>query len=224
MKLILEGGTDVAQVALFCREDLPDSTPNDESVSAMEQRDTLIRLSTGADGAYLLHLYVDEPIEEHVFRFCVQDDSLSGRFTTKNGKVGFGGLESTSSQFTPNNNIRADGEIAQGSYQYTAYHTEYPDEHIEGAVIDAIGNEGMRYLNRPTLILWPTLLAVAILLVLTISRSLLFAIPAILVAMAGGLLYIRYVRSAKYLQLQQQKREVERNYPGIVIRLESMTT
>ena len=56
-KLILEGGTDVAEVALFPSDYIVDVDNQNDLFQKMEEKNHLIRLPTGADGGYLLNIY-----------------------------------------------------------------------------------------------------------------------------------------------------------------------
>lgn len=55
----LPAGTDVAEMALFDVDSLPQSQPPDgEGLDELATRKRLIRLPTDGDGDYLLHLYL----------------------------------------------------------------------------------------------------------------------------------------------------------------------
>jgi hypothetical protein len=221
-KLILEGGTDVAEMALFCSDSISNKQPDNEIISKLEKDNALIRLSTGADGGYLLHLYVDDEIEDTAFDYCCKDDLIKGRFKTQEGNISFGGLESVTSSFEPNKNIRSDGCINKGVYDYFAYRTEYPDDLIEDEVINIIGKEGYRYLNKVGIVIWLNVIVFIFLITLTFSKSIFFALPAILVAVWAKTWLKKYTTSSKYLMLENQKLEIERKYPSIIIKLESI--
>lgn len=110
--IYLPAGTDVAEMALFDVDAIPCKLPCDvEDFSELASLGQLIRFPTGADGGYLLHLFVDEPIPEDTKRYCRADDQLTGEFCTSEGRIAFGGLESAYAEFKHNANIRADGII-----------------------------------------------------------------------------------------------------------------
>jgi hypothetical protein len=93
--LVLPGGTDIAEVGLFSLEALPIKRGvTSEVLEELQRNSQLIRMSTGADGGYLLHAYVDEPVPPDVMRYCSHEDKLAGVFQTETGNVAFGGLES----------------------------------------------------------------------------------------------------------------------------------
>lgn len=221
-KLILEGGTDVAEMALFCIDDVPESLPDDDSVTEMRDRKTLIRLPTGADGGYLLHLYVEEDIQDETLKYCVQDDKLTGEFTTEQGNIGFGGLESTYSKFEPNKNIREDGKIEQGRYIYSAFHTEYPDEIIEEAVHKKVGADGVRKLDISGKIILAGIIGFFAFLILAFMSSKTFIIGAFAAVPLTIVAFKKYTGTDSFKKVEEIKKEVERCYPSIVIHLKNV--
>ena len=129
-KLVLSGGTDVAEMAIFNIDGLKDSCPNTSDIEAMEKRGQLMLYDTGADGAYLLNIYLDEEIPIEVFKYCKQEDKKIGILHLPNGRLGYGGSESMHNAFKPNSNIREDIDVPPGRYQVSAYRTEFPEELI----------------------------------------------------------------------------------------------
>lgn len=218
-KIILEGGTDVAEVALFSVDALGSKFPDYEAIEALEKRNHLIKFPTGADGAYLLHLYVDEEIENEILAFCDIEDSLKGEFESPNGVIAFGGVESAFNEFELNSNIRSDSEIAEGTYDYIAYHTDYPDEYIEDAVKSELGESGLAYLSRVALIGWAGFLLGLLSLILAFLISYVFFISLATVALATFLGDKKYSGTERYKRLEETRNKVELNYPSIVVQL-----
>ena len=151
-KLVLAGGTDVAEVALFSRDQLPTDASQD-GLEAMASGGTALRMPTGADGSYLLHLFVDEEPPPEISAWLDADDSLEYEFSSASGAIAFGGVESAWQGFHPNESIRADAEIPAGRYRAVAFHTSYPDERIEEALVAKIGEAGATRVHRPAKIL-----------------------------------------------------------------------
>jgi hypothetical protein len=205
---------------LFCVDDIPEVLSDDESVTEMQNRKTLIRLPTGADGGYLLHLYVSEPIPNEILKYCVQEDKLTGEFNTKSGNVGFGGLESTYSKFEPNKNIRENGKIEKGSYMFSAFHTEYPDDVIEEAVHSEIGPEGIRKLDISGKIILVGVLSFLVLQFFAFKSSYVFFVGAFAVIPLAVFTYKKYTGTENFKRIEQQKYQVEKNFPSIAIHLE----
>ncbi len=221
-KLILEGGTDVAEVAFFCLADIPREISDNESVCEMQKRHSLVRLPTGADGGYLLHLYEDELVDDDIWQYCVKEDKLTGEFLTKKGNIGFGGLESTYSKFEPNKNIREDGIITQGNYLFSAYHTDYPNEVIEKTVEDRIGKEGMKIIEFPGHIIMVSVVLILVFLFLAFNFGTAYLIAAVAVIPFAVTIFKTVTKTEKYIRVDALKSEVERKFPSIVIHLVSI--
>jgi hypothetical protein len=148
----LSAGTDVAEMALFDVDALPRLLPRDvEEFGQLTAQEQLIRISTGGDGGYLLHLFVNETIPAATLRYSLADDKLTGHFYTSEGRIAFGGMESVFAEFKLNPNIRSDGVVAPGRYAYCAYRTDFPDELIMEAV-RVERTTGERWLGRAPLI------------------------------------------------------------------------
>ncbi len=215
--LILPGGTDVAEVALFDTEAIPTDCPSSsEAVAALVSSEQLIRLPTGGDGGYLLHAYVDDEIPADLMQYCLQDDPLRGRFRSVSGTVAFGGLESAFKGFKPNEFIRADGQIRPGSYDYVAYHTEYPEhlmtDEANKAKVNLTPTERL-LLSIPTA---ATLLALAASVSAAVSQH--FAL-VICIGAASYFAIRVLVRSKRLKELRTRQGEWERRFPSIVIQL-----
>jgi hypothetical protein len=215
-RLILPGGTDIAQVGLFSTDALPvDRRRRLRALSELERGCQMIRMPTGADGAYLLHAYVDEPIPAELRRFCSREDTLTGEFRSVTGNVAFGGLESAFRNFKPNHRIRTDATVTPGTYTYTAYRTEYPDE-----MVSADPTEGLRTRQRLFLSI-PGYIGLVVFITIAVSLATEhFLRAAILVAVC--VIVIRtLVGSARYKALTRKFRERALQYPSIVIELRS---
>ena len=215
----MEGGTDVAEMVLFSVDDCPPDAADNETLAALETNARAIRLPTGADGGYLLHLYVNESAPESLKQHCVVDDSKKCGFQTATGRIAFGGAESTFQQFKPKANIRSDGTIEPGVYNAVAYRTEYPDELIEDAVRAKIGLAGARAVEFPGSIILVTVVATigALLAEFVIGVT---AIGLAAAALVGGVVWFRsYTRSDKFKSFVAEKREVEYGYPSVLVEM-----
>lgn len=212
--LRLPAGTDVAEMALFDVDSLPRRhEPDGSSVLALTTSNQLVRFPTGADGGYLLHLFVDEPIPADIQRFCLVEDKLSGAFSTSRGNIAFGGLESTHANFKPNQNIRTDGSISPGDYSYTAFHTEFPDELIEQAC-RVERNSRERWLSRTPVTI--TLITIASAVSLAISHRFWF----IGLALLAGYFSIKKIQRLPAFQEIKARRDLAQlELPSIVIEM-----
>lgn len=212
----LPAGTDVAEMALFDVDALPHSKPPDaESLEELVAGESLVRLSTGADGGYLLHLHVDESPPEQVLRYCLAEDKLTGHFASSHGRIAFGGVESAFQTFKPNRLIRSDAVITPGRFSFTAYHTDIPDEVINQATrVDETPAE--RWLNRVPLITTLMSLGVAFTLA-TFGRS----VIAGLVLLLGYVAFKTVKRLPAYKAVVARRNEAQLAFPSIVIEMRS---
>lgn len=216
-KLILPGGTDVAEMAFFAVDAIPvDEPPTPEAIDVLLVAGHLIRMPTGGDGRYLLHAYVDEEIPPELMRYCLQDDPLRGQFRSNSGVVAFGGLESAFKSFKPNEFIRADGELPPANYEYVAYRAEYPDdmttEEADKAKAALTPSE-RRLLTVPTL---ATLLGILAIVGSAVAQRFTLAVCI------GVILYIAIrtlTKSARFKELRERLSEWESRFPSIVIHL-----
>jgi hypothetical protein len=227
--LRLPGGTDIAEMALFDVDALPQKQPRNQSfIAPLVEQERLVRFPTGADGGYLLGLFINEPIPADIKRYCDLDDPLTGYFRTTGGRIAFGGSESAYAQFKPNSNIRADGVIEPGRYAYTAYHTDVPDEVYEQMV---------PHIERTTGEWWLEVAPVPVFLMFAAAfGALIFGVlinvPSLrawaLAALAGGFIAVKARRKMPVYQTLMAKREQDRREeelhapPSIVIELRSM--
>ena len=215
-RLVLPGGTDIAEVGLFSTDALPRKrklTP--EVLVELQGANHAIRMPTGADGSYLLHAYVDEPIPPEVLRFCSKDGKLTGTFQTDTGRVSFGGLESAFAGFEQNPAVRSDATVPPGTYAYSVYHTEFPDE-----IVTAHINSGISRHERRILAIPGTLSAVSIVaVVIAIATQHLYTAMALAVTLFGAIRLA--ARSSRYQALRKRRTELEMTYPSIVIELRS---
>lgn len=214
--IYLPAGTDVAEMALFDVDAIPCKLPCDvEDFSLLVSQGRLIRFPTGADGGYLLHLFVDEPIPEYTKRYCRADEKLTGEFCTSEGRIAFGGLESAYAEFKHNANIRTDGTIEPGRYAYTAYKTEFPDELVmQAARVERTTGEW--WLGRVPV--FATLVLFAIAFALAIARQF---VPAGVVLICGFLIVKWLQRLPSYQALVTRREQAQLAFPSIVIELQS---
>lgn len=218
-RIILEGGTDVAEMVLFSVDELPSGGADNDTLSNLVSNEQAIRMPTGANGAYLLHLYVDDEVPNPVIQYCVLDDALESKIRVKSGQIAFGGAESTFAEFEPNPNIRADSGLAQGVYDAIGYRTDFPDELVAGAVENVIGRDGMRAVNFPGKIILGTVVLTILLLIIGFSANPIARGGAVAVVIGGVLWFKFYTGSDKFKRLNAQKLEVEYEYPSIVVQL-----
>ena len=217
-RLILAGGTDVGEVAFFSCDDLPDK-PGEDAIEALAAAGRALRLETRAEGPYLLHLYVDQPAPPEIEAWLDANGTLEVDFITESGRIGFGGAESAYAGFEPNPAVRTDAEIPPGEYRAVAFYTNYPDERLEEEIEARLGKAGTVKVNRPVNIGIAAAILVVSQLILGVADTPWYFAGAAAVA-AGAWLWIRRIkRTREYRELVAAKRDVERRFPSVVIKL-----
>jgi hypothetical protein len=217
--IYLPAGTDIAEMALFDVDALPRQLPRDLEVFAqLTTQEQLVRFPTGADGGYLLHLFVNEAIPESTIRYCLIDDQLTGDFHTSEGRIAFGGLESAYAEFKPNPYIRSDGLIAPGRYAYIAYRTEFPDELVMQAT-RVERTTGERWLGNAPLIATLALFVMAY--AFAISRQF---VPAGLFFL-GGFFAGNWLKGLPgFRALEARREQAQLAFPSIVVELRAKSS
>jgi hypothetical protein len=218
-RIVLEGGTDIADVLLFGTDDLPTGKIDDNRLSRLIDSNRAIRMPTGGDGGYLLHLYVDDEIPDDTKQYCVADNTIESEFNAGSGRIAFGGAESACSDFSPNANIRSDAEIPPGRYRAIAYRTEFPDDLVASAIEHAIGPEGERAMAVPGKIVLGTIAATVLFVVVGINVNAMGLLGALVLVGGGVTWYKSYTGSAEYRELEAKQKMAQIDYPSIVIRL-----
>jgi hypothetical protein len=215
-RLILSGGTGAAAVGLFDADALPcDGPPSPEGFQEMESRHSIVRFSTGRDGRYLLHAYVDEAVPAELLKYCSADDKRSGRLNLSSGKLAFGGVEAAYATFVPNSTVRSDARVAAATYDVTAYRTEYPDNLREHAIRARVGAVGSQILNAPGYIVPGAL----VLPIVAFYKSGWLAGALLFTAAAISLFSL--TRSPTFKRLSAEKRAIDLQYPSIVVHMKS---
>jgi len=217
--LVLEGGTKVAEVALFSRDQLPGGRASDVTLSRLEPSGQALRVKTPSNGSYLLYLFDGEEIPPKIKLNCDINDPILYRFVTMSGRIGFGGAESASASFEPNARFRQDARIEAGTYDAVAFHTQYPDGFVEEKVENRIGEDGLKTIGFPGRIKMLSAGATALFLLLSFAVDAGFLVLSILSALAGFIWLRVFTGGSDYKFEFNRKREVELKYPDLVIKM-----
>lgn len=212
-KLVLPGGTDVAELALFSVDALPDRLPEPDALPALEERAALMRFPTGADGSYLLHAYVDEAVPDELLRYCDVGTAKRGRLRLEHGRLGFGGIESAFAAFEPNTAVRSDALLAAGEYAITAYRTAFPEHRVKNTIEAALSKDDQKHLAAPMKLVVTGLIFIGAAIVL---KAWLVAVLVALAVAAGLRLFFKNPHTVRLLE---RKRTIELGHPSIVVAL-----
>ena len=219
-RLVLAGDTDIGRMAFFSCDALP-PIADEASLEQLVAAESAIRLKAGADGPYLLHVYVDEAPPPELNAWLDTSDRIEGDFASNSGRIAFGGVESACSDCEPNPAIRSDAEIPPGRYRAIAFHTDYPDERLDEQVEARVGRAGADKLKRPGNIFVGAALLVVSMIIMGVADTPWYFAGAALVA-AGAWAWVRSISgTAEFRDLERARRDVEQRFPSIVITLES---
>lgn len=224
-KIVMEGGTDVAEMALFSLDALPEDAAGEDDLERMQRDGHAVRFPTGADGGYLLHIYLDESIPDALEQYCEKDDVLTGKLHAGSGKVGFGGVESAYLKFKPNDYIRADAVLPGGTYDLVAYHTDYPEELIEGAIDAHLDAAERRLLNLrgrvKLLFLLAAFIAFAVAVAWKAPVWVVGLMPVGVIALMIATLMLMSL-SKRYKAVSEKSKAAQMDFPSIVVEMRSV--
>jgi len=231
MHLIAEAGTDGAIVALWDPEALPegfDDRYRHESLELLEllqSEGKLFWTETGSDGAFLLHLFVDQAAPDHLAPY-LQDPVEIPAFQVPGGTLWFAGaeyvyrVEGELLRAHPHMGTRM--ELPAGVYRACFRRCEYPDDFIEDQVRSRLGNDAYRFRDASGgLIAAATFVSLAGIIALIFSR---FAPWSIGIIAVGALLWVavaKLSRSDRYREVGRRSEEIEREFPSMIAELRS---
>ncbi|WP_434777593.1 hypothetical protein [Neisseria sp. Ec49-e6-T10] len=117
--LILEASTDIAEVVLFSFDGLPETYTS--NIKALEEDKKLLRIHTEADGAFIIHLYIDTDIPEDLL-YNVETEIENQELRLYDGQFAFGGAEEICDSFYGD---RID--IQPGVYKVSIFSVDYSE-------------------------------------------------------------------------------------------------
>lgn len=176
-KITIEGGTNVATMALFDTSRLPAQLDKNQT-RQMESEQTLIAMNMHADGGYAIHLFIDEDIPADVLEYCnftnknADFQPIQTEFNTTSGHIAFGGIESAVQGFH-NPRIRNDIQIPPGRYQVNIYEAIAVDEaeKKEKEARESIGEKNLKRIETLSRLRWGTALFVLLGLLVTFAGN-----------------------------------------------------
>jgi hypothetical protein len=215
MSLIrLEAATQAAELALFDARAVPAlNAPDDVALDALAAEGHLLRLPSGANGSYLLHLYTETAVPPEVLQYCDEADSLKGDFRCESGHIGFGGVESAFQAFAADPAVRTDAAISPGDYAYTAYHTEFPGKLLRAAVEAHLSASERRLLKAP-------MQCIVVAAIAGVALAWLVHPLWLVALLLVGYGLSRWIRARPaYVALGARCRQARINFPSIVVAL-----
>ena len=231
MRLIGEAGTDGATVVLWDPEALPadfDARYRAEALDlldALQRQGRLFWTETGGDGAYRLHVYLDEPVPESRAG-DVADPVEIAQFQVPSGVLQFAGAEYVYRQddafLAAHPHMGSRMELPAGTYRARIYRAEYPADFVEEQVRSRLGKDAYQYREiSGGLIAGAAILTLIGIIVLFLSRLAGWSLAVAGVAALLWVAVVMRVRSPRYHEVGERSGEIEREYPSIVLELQT---
>lgn len=224
-----EAGTDAAGLCLYDPAALPDEFDRlcaqdlHAALECAQDDGRLIFANTGSDGAFLLHLYVDEPLPEAIARYAVEP--LDCELAVPSGQLVFCGSEYAHKHETPATKKhphmleRTRLEVPPGQYRVRLFRTEYPDDIHEARLKATVPGSAERVFRTVNALIAASIVGVlaGLLLLATPVRGWLWWYAPILVVLVLVTSGLR--RSRGFQQAQARWDSIQRELPSIVAQL-----
>jgi hypothetical protein len=220
MPHVLEAGTDVATVVLFDPTGLPSDFDTrwrgypSELGKDLQQQGRMFWVETGSDGAFGLHICVDEQAPEYLQPFLKEPLQIEN-FLVPGGSLAFCGSE-YAGRDTHNPKI-SKVVIPSGVYAATFYRTEYPDDMVEEAVESNIGTASARLQNTVGVLtgigVFGSVISAVAVVASWFARWTLICLGILLSLAVVGLAILK---TPRFKHIDSQSMEVQKKYPSIV--------
>jgi hypothetical protein len=152
---VIETGSDMAEFCLFDVAALPeDLDPNKgaerrKRLDALEHDGWLCRVRTGADGSYLLHVFVEQDLPKRISERCGEPHTTA-MICTKRGEMQVRGTEDVGT--TVANPERFGFKLGVGTYRVRIWEVSWPESMIAAAqkdrVVTAMGQQAWERRSR----------------------------------------------------------------------------
>ena len=230
VKHIIEAGTDAASLILYDPGVLPadfDTSTHDDPVGLLENLHAQGRvywINTEADGGYLLHAYVDEPIpptlEPHA-----KDPTTVEAFQVPSGRLYFVGSEfcGSGAEAALNRYPHMGGSFITrpGVYRLTVAEMEYPDGWHENLLRNDVTPGAYTLHQSMGCFVWLAILCAigfAVALFGEIFRPWReYLLPALAFGVAAPFVLVRF---RLYRETSERYRAIQREHPAYLARLE----
>lgn len=229
----IETGTDVAAIAIgdpTTLAELRSSTGREveDRRHAAVADGSLWRADTGADGAYLIHLFVNEDPSPALSRF-LRDPQVVPVFRIPSGRLLVAGEELvvTSQSIEKYPHMGREVRVPPGAYELTAFRVDPDrDDAIEEKFAAAAAPSEKRAWERgnalPAICVAGTIVALALAYwIFARTTSLLFAAAPVAVAIGAWIWQARFRHTSEYVSAERLYRKLERELPSIVVVLRS---
>jgi hypothetical protein len=228
MKHVIEAGTDAATLTLFDPEALPEDADRrlaDDPIELLERLHAEGRvywINTHADGSYILHVYVGEPVPDTLQPYT-RDPVVVESFQVPTGRLYFIGAEYTGSEEFVRRHIRMGGdfELRPGVYRLTVSETEYPEGLHEDLLRHEVSPGAYTLLQSMGCFVWLAILSVIGLLVVIFNEFFrlwrYYLMPPFAFAIVWPFVL---ARMRAYRETLRRYREIQQEHPAYVAHLE----
>ncbi len=229
MRFVASAGTDVAAVCLFDPQaldkdfDTQFSSNPEKALSHAVSKGQAYQIETGADGAYLLHIFLDEPLPEEIERYAHDPIEVSN-LLIPSGKLFFSGSEIVSPQVVERlqkfPGLGTCIQVPAGTYALTLKRTEYPDKLLEEQLKQRVGEKCYRFYKRvqsfTSFAVVMGLIAAITWFFLSLRVWMLSWLPALALTLG---IYLCLRKSKTYRDILAQDEKVQKEYPSIAATL-----
>jgi hypothetical protein len=231
MKHVVEAGTDAALLLIFDPGALPGDFDSRAKWDPIEILKTLTEqgraylINTSADGGYLLHVYVDEPLPEAMQQHA-KDPETVGTFSAPTGKLYFTGAEyAFREDDAPLRKYPGMGGsflVPPGDYRLTVFNMDYPEDLAEDRLREQVSSLAFGLHQNGGCFVGIAFLAflgvLAALRWTTWESWLLFVFPPL-----GFLILLPFIVSRLRLvrEADQKYKAIESEYPSYIAVMES---
>lgn len=233
MRLIAEAGTDGAMLALWDPAALPDDfdaryrQETLELLETLQDQGRLYWTETGADGAYRLHLYLDEPVPEALAPFLGERVEIP-ELQVPGGALWFAGAEyafrtdDSLLRAYPHQGTRLTLPI--GSYRACVFPVEYPEDYVEEQLHQRLGEANYQFRKASGGLITATVfLSLGGLVSAFLSRLAPWSLAVLWLAALGWIAVFALTRSRGYREAGVQAEVAEREYPDYVAELRTLS-
>jgi hypothetical protein len=230
VKHIIEAGTDAASLILYDPAVLPsdfDTSTHDDPVGLLEglhAQGRVYWINTEADGAYLFHAYVDEPIPS-VLEQHVKDPTIVEAFQAPSGRLYFvgsefcgSGVEAALKQYP---HMGGSFTLSPGVYRLTLADMEYPDGWHENLLRNEVTAGAYGLHQSMGCSVWLAILCAIGFAVAVFGEIFRPWRPYLLPPLAFGVAApFVLARIRLYRETSERYREIQRQHPAYVAHLE----
>lgn len=218
----LIANTDVAELALYSFDhDIFEDLTNNLQKNP-EKQNLVLTLSTGMDGSFNSHIYINESLAAETEAILSKDDKIEFQLNVEKGRIAFSGVEFvTNSKYEL---VEDDSlmDVAPGEYKVEAYRTDVPEELINNRIENELNPEEIQLVNSPgkVVVIGIGISIFLFILGMILSGVFFWAIIAVIFVVVIKVLLI--TKSESFKKAEKKMHAIEDEFPSIVFKLKSI--